>query len=41
MIHEDRFSGYSIRELDLFYEDCVIGGPGGCSVPSLPSKDRR
>ncbi len=28
MIHEDRFSGYSIGELDLYYEDCVIGGPG-------------
>jgi hypothetical protein len=32
MIHEDRFSGYSIRELDLYYEDCVIGGPGAFLV---------
>jgi hypothetical protein len=28
MIHADDFSGYSIRELDVYYEDCVIGGPG-------------
>jgi hypothetical protein len=28
MIHADDFSPYSIRELDLYYEDCVIGGPG-------------
>jgi hypothetical protein len=28
MIHTDDFSGYSIRELDVYYEDCVIGGPG-------------
>ena len=28
MIQEDLFSGYSIRELDVYYEDCVIGGPG-------------
>jgi hypothetical protein len=27
MIHDDRFSSYSIRELDFYYEDCVIGGP--------------
>ena len=32
MIHEDRYSGYSIRELDLYYEDCVIGGPGAFLV---------
>ncbi len=28
MIHADYFGGYSIRELDIYYEDCVIGGPG-------------
>jgi len=28
MINADFFGGYSIRELDLYYEDCVIGGPG-------------
>ena len=28
MIQEDLFSGYSVRELDVYYEDCVIGGPG-------------
>jgi hypothetical protein len=32
MIREDRFSGYSIRELDIYYEDCVIGGPGAFLV---------
>jgi len=32
MIHEDRLSGYSIREIDLYYEDCVIGGPGAFLV---------
>jgi hypothetical protein len=39
MIHEDRFSGYSIRELDLYYEDCVIGGPGAFLV-TVDSVDR-
>ena len=28
MINADYFGGYSIRELDVYYEDCVIGGPG-------------
>ena len=28
MLHADYFGGYSIRELDVYYEDCVIGGPG-------------
>jgi hypothetical protein len=28
MLHADYFGGYSIRELDIYYEDCVIGGPG-------------
>jgi hypothetical protein len=32
MIHEDRFSGYSIANLDVYYEDCVIGGPGAFLV---------
>jgi hypothetical protein len=32
MIHEDRFSGYSIADLDVYYEDCVIGGPGAFLV---------
>ena len=32
MIREDRFSGYSIPELDIYYEDCVIGGPGAFLV---------
>ena len=28
MIHADYFGGYSISNLDVYYEDCVIGGPG-------------
>jgi hypothetical protein len=30
MLHEsiDYFGSYSIADLDLYYEDCVIGGPG-------------
>ena len=32
MIHADYFGGYSIRDLDVYYEDCVIGGPGAFLV---------
>ena len=32
MLREDFFGGYSIRELDVYYEDCVIGGPGAFLV---------
>jgi Protein of unknown function (DUF1194) len=32
MIQADYFSGYSIPELDIYYEDCVIGGPGAFIV---------
>ena len=39
MVHEDRFSGYSIRELDFYYEDCVIGGPGAFLI-TVDSIDR-
>ena len=28
MLHADYFGGYSIPDLDVYYEDCVIGGPG-------------
>jgi hypothetical protein len=28
MLHKDYFGGYSIPNLDVYYEDCVIGGPG-------------
>jgi hypothetical protein len=28
MIHADYSGGYSIPDLDVYYEDCVIGGPG-------------
>lgn len=28
MINADYFGGYSIPNLDVYYEDCVIGGPG-------------
>src|SRR5687768_14603068 len=39
MLHEDLFSGYSIRELDVYYEDCVIGGPGAFLI-TVDSIDR-
>jgi hypothetical protein len=39
MIHEDRFSGYSIRELDFYFEDCVIGGPAAFLI-TVDSIDR-
>lgn len=32
MLHADRMGGFSIRELDVYYEDCVIGGPGAFLV---------
>jgi hypothetical protein len=28
MIHMDYFGGYAIADLDTYYEECVIGGPG-------------
>jgi hypothetical protein len=28
MINADYLGGYSIPDLDIYYEDCVIGGPG-------------
>jgi hypothetical protein len=28
MLHADYFSAYSIPNLDVYYEQCVIGGPG-------------
>jgi hypothetical protein len=28
MLNADYFGGYSIANLDVYYEDCVIGGPG-------------
>ena len=39
MINADYFGGYSIRELDLYYEDCVIGGPGAFLI-TVESMDR-
>jgi hypothetical protein len=32
MIHADLFGGYSIPNLDDYYHDCVIGGPGAFLV---------
>ena len=32
MLNVGYFGGYSIRELDIYYEDCVIGGPGAFLV---------
>lgn len=28
MLNANYYGGYSIRDLDIYYEDCVIGGPG-------------
>jgi hypothetical protein len=39
MIHADYFGGYSIPDLDIYYEDCVIGGPGAFLV-TVESIDR-
>ncbi len=39
MIHADVIGGYSIPELDVYYEDCVIGGPGAFLV-TVESIDR-
>jgi len=39
MLHADFFGGYSIRELDIYYEDCVIGGPGAFLI-TVESIDR-
>ncbi len=39
MIHADFFSGYSIPNLDVYYGDCVIGGPGAFLV-TVDSVDR-
>lgn len=32
MLNADYFGGYSIPDLDVYYEDCVIGGPGAFLV---------
>jgi hypothetical protein len=39
MIHSDYVGGYSISNLDVYYEDCVIGGPGAFLV-TVESIDR-
>jgi hypothetical protein len=39
MIHSDYLGGYSIPNLDVYYEDCVIGGPGAFLV-TVESIDR-
>ncbi len=39
MIHADLMSGYSIPDIDIYYEDCVIGGPGAFLV-TVESIDR-
>jgi hypothetical protein len=39
MLNADYFGGYSIRELDIYYEDCVIGGPGAFLI-TVESMDR-
>lgn len=33
MIKRDSFGGMDIDDLDIYYEDCVIGGPGAFVVP--------
>jgi hypothetical protein len=32
MLHADLISGFSIPDIDVYYEDCVIGGPGAFLV---------
>lgn len=39
MVHSDYLGGYSIPNLDVYYEDCVIGGPGAFLV-TVESIDR-
>lgn len=39
MLHAGYYGGYSIRELDIYYEDCVIGGPGAFLI-TVESIDR-
>jgi hypothetical protein len=39
MLHADYLGGYSIPNLDVYYEDCVIGGPGAFLV-TVESIDR-
>jgi hypothetical protein len=39
MIGGEGFGGYNIRELDVYYEDCVIGGPGAFLL-TVESMDR-
>jgi hypothetical protein len=39
MLHADYLGGYSIPNLDVYYEDCVIGGPGAFLV-TIESIDR-
>jgi hypothetical protein len=39
MIRSDYLGGYSIPNLDVYYEDCVIGGPGAFLV-TVESIDR-
>jgi len=39
MLHADFVGGYSIPNLDVYYEDCVIGGPGAFLI-TVESIDR-
>src|SRR6478752_7497183 len=39
MAKEPTFSSMDIENLDWYYEDCVIGGPGSCVVP-IKDKDK-
>jgi hypothetical protein len=39
MLHADFAGGYSIPNLDVYYEDCVIGGPGAFLI-TVESMDR-
>jgi hypothetical protein len=39
MIRDTYYGGYSIPDLDIYYEDCVIGGPGAFIV-TVESVDR-
>jgi hypothetical protein len=39
MLNANYYGGYSIRDLDIYYEDCVIGGPGAFLI-TVESMDR-
>lgn len=39
MTRDDEFSRWTLEDLDIYYENCVIGGPGAFSIPVLEWSD--